>query len=101
MKLKGNRCGVTEKLWKTLKKQERENGLIAVIIGEFNTSKACNNCEKTILVPAKHTRGNSVLVCKTHNTLWQRDVNATKNMMSISLSTWRGNGRPTVFQRSL
>ncbi|PHZ16191.1 uncharacterized protein RHIMIDRAFT_233792 [Rhizopus microsporus ATCC 52813] len=100
VKIKGARCGVIGKLWKDVKKREKEDGLITITVDELNTSKACNNCEKIILEPAKRTRGNSILVCKTCNTLWQRDMNAAKNMMTISLSTWRGDGRPIVFQRS-
>lgn len=68
VKLRGNRCGVTGKLWMALKKQERECGHITVVIDEFNTSKTCNNCQMTTLKPAKHTRGHSVLVSKTCNT---------------------------------
>lgn len=99
VKLKGNRCGVTGKLWRALKKRERDGGLIAVTIDEYKTSKACNNCQEINLESASHTHGYSVLVCKTCNTLWQRDVNAAKNMMTIAVSTWSGNGRPCVFQR--
>ncbi|KAG2203223.1 hypothetical protein INT46_002505 [Mucor plumbeus] len=46
-----------------------------------------------------HTRGFGVLVFKTCKTLWHRDVNASKNMMSIAPSIWNQDGHPTAFQR--
>ena len=39
------------------------------------------------------------LVCKTCKTLWQRDVNASKNMMPIASSIRNQDGRPTAFKR--
>jgi transposase len=43
--------------------------------------------------------GYNYLVCKTCKTLWQRDVNASKNMMSIASSIWNQDGGPTAFKR--
>jgi len=99
VKLKGNRCGVTGVLWRALKKRERAGGLIAIIMDENKTSKICNNCRSTTLESASHIRGQSVLECKTCSTLWQRDVNAAKNMLSISMNVWMGAGRPAEFKR--
>jgi hypothetical protein len=99
VKLKKNRCGVTGVLWRALKKREAAGGLVAVTIDEFKTSKICNSCQDEALGPVKHIRGNSVLVCKACSTLWQRDVNAAKNMMDISIATWKGDGRPVAFLR--
>ncbi len=33
--------------------------------------------------------------------LWQRDVNAAKNMLGIANSIWDGQGRPDPFNRSI
>ncbi|KAI8971610.1 hypothetical protein BDF20DRAFT_824659, partial [Mycotypha africana] len=44
-------------------------------------------------------RGCSILVCKTCKILWNRDVNAAKNMMAISISVWKDKERPTEFSR--
>ncbi|KAG2193015.1 hypothetical protein INT46_009817, partial [Mucor plumbeus] len=59
----------------------------------------CNICKTDTLYKASHTRSYGVLVCKTCKTLWQRDVNASKNMMSIASSIWNRDGRPTAFKR--
>lgn len=37
--------------------------------------------------------------CKTCGILWDRDVNATKNMAAIAMSIWNGQGRPNIFKR--
>ena len=99
VKLKNNRTGVTGVLWRSLKKREREGGLIAITIDEYKTSKICNKCRSESLEAASHTRGQGVLECKTCSTLWQRDVNAAKNMLSIGVDVWMGKGRPEEFKR--
>ncbi|KAI9486671.1 MAG: hypothetical protein EXX96DRAFT_614481 [Benjaminiella poitrasii] len=44
VKLKGNTNGVTEVLWRTLKKREAASDLLVVTIDEYKTSMICNNC---------------------------------------------------------
>ena len=90
VKLKNNRSGVSGVLWRSLKKREREGGLIAVTIDEYKTSRICNKCRSESLEAVSHTRGQGVLECKTCSTLWQRDVNAAKNMLSIGVDVWMG-----------
>lgn len=99
VRLKGNRCGVSGSLYRCLKKRERAGGLIAVTIDEFRTSKICNGCRSDSLTSAGHIRGQSVLECTTCNILWQRDVNAAKNMLAIGVEVWKGVGRPNEFSR--
>jgi len=99
VKLRGLRHGVTGMFYRTLKKREKEGELLVVPIDEFKTSRICNICKTDTLYKASHTRGYGVLVCKTCKTLWQRDVNASKNMMSIAPSIWNRDGRPTAFKR--
>jgi hypothetical protein len=100
VKMKGLRCGVVGILWKALKRREAEGGLLAVTIDEYKTSRLCSKCGTDSLGGLAHVKGHSVLVCKTCNTLWQRDVNASKNMMLISLSIWKGEGRPKAYSRN-
>ncbi|KAI9486000.1 MAG: hypothetical protein EXX96DRAFT_625986 [Benjaminiella poitrasii] len=38
--------------------------------------------------------------CKTCIVLWQRDVNAPKNMLDIAASIWNGCGRPESFVKN-
>ncbi|KAI9275005.1 hypothetical protein EDC94DRAFT_591774, partial [Helicostylum pulchrum] len=76
VKLKGLRCGVV--------------GILS--IDGFKAARICNKRSADSLNPAKNVKGQSVLVCKNCNTLWQRDVNASKNILSISLSIWKGDG---------
>ncbi|KAI8987488.1 hypothetical protein BDF20DRAFT_850549 [Mycotypha africana] len=37
--------------------------------------------------------------CKTCGMIWQRDVNAAKNMLTIANFVWEHNGRPGIFSR--
>lgn len=100
VKLKGIRCGVVGILWRCLKKREAAGDLLVVPIDEYLTSQVCSSCQTRTLEDHGDVKGKSVLVCKTCNTLWQRDINAAKNMMSISLSVWNGQGRPQIFRKS-
>ncbi|KAI8970448.1 hypothetical protein BDF20DRAFT_880433, partial [Mycotypha africana] len=43
-------------------------------------------------------KGTGVLHCKQCLKLWQRDINAAINMMTISQAVWSGAGRPDVFK---
>ncbi|KAI9250855.1 hypothetical protein EDC94DRAFT_682588 [Helicostylum pulchrum] len=99
IKLKGLRCSVVGILWKCLKKRKAVGDLLVVPIDEFKTSRICNKCSADSLYAAKNVKGQSVLVGKNRNTLWQRDINASKNMLSISLSLWKGNGRLAPYCR--
>ncbi|PHZ12739.1 uncharacterized protein RHIMIDRAFT_292050 [Rhizopus microsporus ATCC 52813] len=79
-------------------KKETAGDLIAVTIDEYKTSKVCNACNNDSLTSMPGLKGCSVQVCSICKALWQRDINACKNMVSISLSIWDGRGRP--FQHS-
>jgi hypothetical protein len=85
--MKGLRCGAAGIMWRCLKKREAAGDLLVVPIDEFKTSKNCCWCETDTLDSVSGVKGDSVLVCKTCTTLWQRDVNAAKNMMKISLQS--------------
>lgn len=99
VKLKGNRTGVTGILSCKLKEKEKSGDLIVVDIDEYKTSRICNNCGTDSLSKQKEVKRCSVLFCDSCRTIWQRDVNAAKNMMKISLSVWAGDGRPEVYSR--
>jgi hypothetical protein len=99
VKLRGLRHGVTGMFYRTLKKREKESELLVVPIDVFKMTRICNISKIDTLYKASHTRGFNVLVCKTCKILWQRDVNASKNMISIASSIWNRDGRPTAFKR--
>ncbi|KAG2202266.1 hypothetical protein INT46_009992, partial [Mucor plumbeus] len=99
VKLRGLRHGVTSMFYRTLKEREKESELLVVPIDEFRKSRICNICKTDTLYKASHTGGFGVLVCKTCKTLWQRDVNTFKNIMSIASSIWNQDGSPTAFKR--
>ena len=42
-----------------------------------------------------------ILDCKLFHILWDRDIDASKNMLNISLSVWKGKGKPLVFKREI
>jgi hypothetical protein len=43
-----------------------------------------------------------ILDCKLfHIILWDRDIDASKNMLNISLSVWEGKGKPLGFKREI
>ena len=93
VKLKGLRCGAANIVCRCLKKREAAGDLLVVPIDKFKASKSCCWCKTDIFDSVSGVKGGSVLVCKTYNTLWQRDVNAAKNMMKSLLQSgkvWGG-----------
>lgn len=101
VKLKGNRTGVTGILSRKLKEKEKSRDLIVIDFDKYKTSRICNSCGTDSLSKQKEVKGCSVLFCDSCETIWQRDVNAAKNMMMISLSVWTGDGRPEVYNRKI
>ncbi|KAG1047748.1 hypothetical protein G6F43_009818 [Rhizopus delemar] len=89
VKMKGLRCGVVGKLFATLKKREAAGELIVVTIDEFKTSKTCSSCffDDLKVVKTPGFKGKGVLGCCKCKKVWQRDVNAATNMMTISKPT--------------
>ena len=102
VKIKGVRTGVTGVLWRFLKRREKEGDLLAIEIDEYKTSKNCYLCygNKT-LKEVEGTKGVSVKACNKCHTIWQRDVNAAKNMSLISSYVWNNRPRPAIYQRQL
>ncbi|KAL4213178.1 hypothetical protein AB4K20DRAFT_1794632 [Rhizopus microsporus] len=66
-----------------LKKGEDAGDLLVVPIDEFKTSRNCCWCETDAFGSVNDVKNNSVFIYKTCNTLWQRDVNAAKNMACV------------------
>ncbi|PHZ09882.1 uncharacterized protein RHIMIDRAFT_261113 [Rhizopus microsporus ATCC 52813] len=81
VKLKGHRCGVVGKLFKTLKKRGAEDHLIVVTIDEFKISKICSFCssDDVNIISTSGFKGCSVLTCKQCRKVWQRDMNAAND----------------------
>jgi len=100
--LKGKQHGIVNKLWKELKKRERAGELIAVPIDEYLSSQICHSCALRELEKVK-TQDNithhGVLVCKNCQTLWQRDVVASKNLFWIAAQIILESERPLPFRR--
>ena len=96
-KLNGNKCEVIGVFWHVLKKREKEENLSVVAIDEFMTSRICNICYKDLLKKVDGANDHSVLECHNCTTLWQRYINAAKNMLLISSLIWNGNDLPGVF----
>lgn len=84
VKFKGHKTGVAGVLWRAIKKREKKGDLIVIELDEFKTSRICSRGYSDSLTKVKGVKGQSVLGCSTCNTLWQRDVNAAKNMSLIS-----------------
>lgn len=103
-KYKGHRKTGVNKLWNILKRREARGEAIVIKIDEFRTSKVCNSCKTKNLnniVTADGIRHNGVQECKNCRTLWDRDVNASKNMFYIAKNIWDGHGRPNEFSRAV
>ncbi|KAI9268591.1 hypothetical protein EDC94DRAFT_646196 [Helicostylum pulchrum] len=106
VRLKKRLSGATNILYKEIICRQKQNLAAIVDINEFRTSVTCNMCKgEEKMKPPKLSNGvkvSGILECeKTCHLLWQRDVNATKNMLDIANSTWEGQGRPNPFNRPI
>jgi hypothetical protein len=100
VKLSGLRHGATVVFYRILKKCENEGELLVVpTIDKLKMPRICNICKTGTSDKAFYTHDFGILVCKTCKTLWQRGVNASKNMMSIAFSICNQDGRPITFSR--
>ncbi|KAI8968380.1 hypothetical protein BDF20DRAFT_1004238 [Mycotypha africana] len=55
------------------------------------SNTVCNNCNGVEMKEVRISDGSSVYgtkACKTCGIIWQRDVNAAKNMLTIANSVW-------------
>ncbi|KAI9033688.1 hypothetical protein CLU79DRAFT_724889 [Phycomyces nitens] len=80
VKLKGHRCGNIKK------RREAKGRLIVTTIDEFKTSKTFNLClsDALTIINTNNFKGVGVVCCHHCKQLWQRDINASNNMMTIS-----------------
>ncbi|KAG1436416.1 hypothetical protein G6F56_013565 [Rhizopus delemar] len=84
---------------------EAEGLLVVLDIDEYNTSQVCSKCQALGLRKLRTETSSffSVLVCDHcatqtgGQTIWQRDVNASRNMHSIATSIIHGQPRPNHF----
>jgi transposase len=98
-RLKGLRSGVVGLLWRTLTKRAKETkSLIVLSIDGYNTSKVCSRCGEKDMKVAPKTKGVGVLQCSKCEIIWNRDLNAAKNMRIISNAIWSGNERPQIYK---
>ncbi|GAA5805581.1 hypothetical protein HPULCUR_011100 [Helicostylum pulchrum] len=101
--MKGIIPGLARRLVKKLKIAEREGLLVTVPVTEYMTSKTCSNCSRndTENIEIDGVALFSVLLCpnQTCNTLWQRDINAPRNMHYISYNVIATGEVPAIFRR--
>jgi len=104
--MKGKRAGVSRLLFRALCRHDRLGHLTLVKVPEFRSSKVCSKCQ--MLQTLDHVRDkassgeslHAVLRCKKCDTVWNRDVNAARNLRLIALyMATNENKVPTVFQR--
>ena len=91
----------------------KKAGFQAYLVDEFRTSCRCSNCEsddgicKTFREcenPRPWRNGrilrHGLVKCKTCSGLWNRDTNASRNILKITLDEINRLGRPDYLKRS-
>ncbi|KAH8554042.1 hypothetical protein BGW37DRAFT_483290, partial [Umbelopsis sp. PMI_123] len=88
----------------------RQGHLVALTIDEYLTSQVIyanmKLRESMMLKPlglprftADGVSHHSILVCNHCHILWQRDINAAKNMYGIAMAMWTDGRRPNELAR--
>ncbi|KAG1472420.1 hypothetical protein G6F56_001547 [Rhizopus delemar] len=103
--MRGTISGLARRCYKALKTAEAEGLLVVLDIDEYNTSQVCSKCQTVGLRKLRTETSSffSVLVCDHcttqtgGQTIWQRDVNASRNMHSIATSIIHGQPRLNHF----
>ena len=106
--MKGKRAGVCRILYKELCHLEHLGHLVVIKIPEFRSSKVCSKCNMMTLENIHEkidgrlgSSLHSVLNCKNCNTVWNRDVNASRNLHYIATyMAANENRRPDIFTQS-
>jgi transposase len=81
----------------------RELGIKLIKVDEHRTSKSCSACKegdcKSIKIGGRHCH-RIIRCCKSEcNKVWNRDVNASRNIQLVLLSMLRGVERPQGLER--
>jgi hypothetical protein len=100
--MRGKRAGVSGVLFRKLKEMERCGMVRVVRVDEYRSSKVCSKCggDMDQVIGANGDSLHAVLKCKSCCTVWNRDVNASRNLHHIALyMAANGNQRPTEFSR--
>ncbi|KAL1931547.1 hypothetical protein VTP01DRAFT_9690 [Rhizomucor pusillus] len=85
-----------------LKRPEARGEAVIVTIDEYRTSQVCHSCLARSLrnvTSEDNISHHGILDCQNCGMLWNRDVNASKNMYYIASRVWLGLGRPEPFVR--
>ncbi|KAJ3090424.1 Acyl-CoA-binding domain-containing protein 5 [Quaeritorhiza haematococci] len=91
---------------------KRNPKLLLLFIDEYNTSQVCSKCNAhEIRLEHLHEKGDdgparkgskiwAVQLCPVCGTVWDRDVNASRNIRDVGLYMIKHNGeRPYAFKR--
>lgn len=75
-------------------------------VREFNTSKVCSNCHYSKEMigfdnGSHHVNKHFVRSCTNCHMIWNRDVNASLNMIYLAKEMIAGRQRPELFSKSL
>jgi len=94
--MKGKRAGVSRVVFRALRHRERLGHLTLVRVPEFRTSKVCSKCHTLTLehVRIDDTPLHAVLSCKNCATVWNRDVNAARNLWFVASHMAANNNKP-------
>ncbi|KAI8576774.1 hypothetical protein K450DRAFT_255555 [Umbelopsis ramanniana AG] len=101
--LPGKKNSVVGVLPKALELKEREGKLLATPIDVYYKSQVSNGHSRRDLKKVTTLEGliyQGIVICKNCQILWQRVINAGKNMYHIAEAIWIGGQRPRRFARS-
>ena len=84
MTMKGKKAGVSQKLFRALHHHDHLDHIVLIKVPEFHSSKVCSRCQ-TMTLNHMHNKASgkslhAVLKCKKCDTVWNRDVNAARNL---------------------
>ncbi|KAL4215160.1 hypothetical protein AB4K20DRAFT_1941871 [Rhizopus microsporus] len=91
-----------EKQWRPQRNIYDREKIPVVAFGSemFRKDSVCNSCDKMAFTSA-FINPHGIQSCTECGLLWQRDINASKNIFKIANGILRGCGRPQAFLRRI
>ncbi|ORX57632.1 hypothetical protein DM01DRAFT_1406162 [Hesseltinella vesiculosa] len=101
---RGKPTGLATRFRKLVQRADRADRLVLVSVDERWTSRVCSKCGHQSCQPMllnSTSKLHPVTTCSTCSSVWQRDINAARNIRALALMSINGDPRPIVLDQKV